>query len=107
MRTEQKAKQAKLKERRIKIKERKVKAKKATKTGTMAGPLSDMGATQAPKRLKIASSDPSGTIKNIGRASPRAGARKIPTKAGRKNKDTAKIPVPGKRREMNDEATFA
>ncbi|KAH9987310.1 hypothetical protein BJV74DRAFT_503144 [Russula compacta] len=112
-----KAKNAKFKERRNKIKEKKVaaiamaKAKKATKTETMAGPLSGMDeATQAPKRLKIASSDPSGTIKNIDPASPRAGARKILTKAGRKSRYTAKIPVHSKskrRPETNDEATFA
>jgi hypothetical protein len=110
---EQKAKQAKLKERRKKFKERKVigiamvKAKKAAKTAekeTTAGHPSDADeATQASKRLKIASSESPKGIKNMHRTSVPAEAKKILIKGGRKNKkEITKIPTPrGKEEVMN------
>jgi len=116
---EQKAKQAKLKERRKKSKERKaigiamVKAKKAAKTAekeTTAGHPSDADedeATQASKRLKITSSESPKGIKNMHRTSDPAEA-KILIKGGRKNKrEITKITTPreGKRKSRTDNKT--
>lgn len=121
MRYDQKAKQERLKERRKKIKEKKAaakakaNAKKAAKTAVKedpAGHPSDMDeATNASKRLKVASSDLLGGAKKVRRTSLQGDTKKIPARAGRKNsKETTKSPVPGKsqkRRRMVDEATPA
>jgi hypothetical protein len=121
MRYDQKAKQEKLKETRKKIKEKKAAAKakanakkaaKAVGREHLAGHPSDMDeATNASKRLKVASSDLPGGAKKVRRTSLQGDTRKIPAKAGRRNsKETTKFPVPGKskkRRQIVDETTTA
>ena len=120
MRYDQKTKQEKLKERRKRIKEKKAaakakaNAKKAAKTvgkEDMAEHHSIMDeATNASKRLKVASSDLPAGAKKVHRTSLQGDTRKIPARADRRNsKETTKFPVPGKskRRQMVDETTPA
>jgi hypothetical protein len=109
MRYDQKAKQERLKERRKKIKEKKAaakakaSAKKAANLKTvgkedLAGHPSEMDeATNASKRLKVASSDLPGEAKKVRRTSLKGDTRKIPARADRRNsRETTKSPVLGK-----------
>lgn len=94
-----------MKEKRKKIKERKAaamaaaraKATKTAETEAIAGRSSERDdVTQASKRIKVESSEPSRKIKNVHRTSLQAEQRRRVPKTSRENKGTTKISVPVK-----------
>ena len=101
LRTHQRVKQGKLKEKRKKIKAKKAvgiantKAKKAVKTTNISGSTSDVDEVARPsKRAKIASS--SARESTVHSAFLHAEKKKLANKGAQKSKETMKSHIPGK-----------